>query len=179
MSNTARNLRRSVAILGFVALASGCATPSTYEGMVTDSADGISRHPYKVDVTVGGGQDTSAMGKSQISDDTFQKALVESITKTGVFSQVVQGKGGDYRLNVMIMNMEQPSFGLSFTVKMEAAWSLRRADGTTVWQESIRSEHTATTSDAFVGTTRLRLATEGAARNNIKLGLAKISSLKL
>ena len=178
MLNTTHNFLRSVAVLGFVALASGCATPSTYEGMVTDSADGMTKHPYKVDVTVGGGHETSSMGKSQISDDTFQKALVESITKTGVFSQVVQAKGGDYKLNVVIMNIEQPSFGLSFTVKMEAAWSLKRADSTTVWQESIRSEHTATTSDAFVGTTRLRMATEGAARNNIKLGLAKISSLK-
>lgn len=179
MSKMIRRSSLSIVALGFVALISGCATPSTYEGMVTDSTDGMTKHPYKVGVTVGGGQDTSAMGKSQISDETFQKALVESITKTGVFSAAIPGKGGDYSLNVMIMNMQQPSFGLSFTVKMEAAWSLKRADGTTVWQESIRSEHTATTSDAFVAVTRLRLATEGAARNNIKLGLAKISSLKL
>lgn len=178
MSKSFRNFACSVAVLGFVALASGCATPSTYEGMVTDSADGLTKHPYKVGVTVGGGQDTSAMGKSQIADETFQKALIDSITKTGVFSSAIPGKGGDYTLNVMIMNMQQPTFGLNFTVKMEAAWSLKRADGTVVWQESIHSEHTATTSDAFVGTTRLRLANEGAARNNIKLGLAKISSLK-
>jgi hypothetical protein len=55
------------------------------------------------------------------------------------------------------------------TVSMEAGWTLRRADaGTVVWQESIISEHT----DADI-----RLATEGAARNNIAQGLRKISKL--
>ena len=59
-------------------------------------------------------------------------------------------------------------FGLTYTVKMEAGWTLQRADNSTVvWQESIKSEHTATFSDAFAAVTRLRLATEGAARDNI------------
>jgi hypothetical protein len=70
-------------------------------------------------------------------------------------------------------------FGGSFTVKMEAGWTLKRASGATVWQESIKSEHTATMGDAMVGVTRLRLATEGAARNNIATGLAKIGQLNL
>ena len=76
--------------------------------------------------------------------------------------------------------MEQPSFGLSFTVKLEAGWTLKRASNAqSVWQESIKSEFTATTSDAFAAVTRLRLATEGAARNNISAGLARISELNL
>ena len=76
--------------------------------------------------------------------------------------------------------MDQPSFGLTFTVKMEAGWQLKRvSDGSMVWQESIKSENTATTGDAFAAVTRLRLATEGAARKNIEQGLSRISALKL
>jgi hypothetical protein len=90
---------------------------------------------------------------------------------------VKSANGGDYRLNVAVVNVDQPSFGLSFTVKMEAAWSLKKADGSVVMQETIKSEGTATATDAFVGTERLRLATEAAARNNIAAALAKIGKL--
>jgi len=66
---------------------------------------------------------------------------------------------------------------MDFTVKMEAAWSLKKADGTVVMQESIKSEGTATMGDAFVGAERLRLANEAAARANIAAALDKIGKL--
>lgn len=168
------------AVFGFVVLMSGCATPATYQGMIPVTFETAAKHPHSVGVNVSGGQETNPMWKSQVSDSTFKQALVEAITKSQVFSQVIEGKGGDYLLTVMLVSMQQPSFGASFTVKMEAGWSLTRAGtGAVVWQESVQSAHTATVGDAFVGTERLRLATEGAARNNIKQGLSKISGLKL
>lgn len=175
-----RNTLLSLSLVTVAAVMSGCATPATYEGMVPGDYDTARKHTKSVNVQVGGGQQTSSMGKSQISDEAFSKALVEAITKSQTFSQVVQGKGGDYQLLVSIISMEQPTFGMNFTVKMEAGWTLKNvATGQVVWQEAIKSQHTATTSDAFVGTTRLRLANEGAAKNNIKQGLAKISRLNL
>lgn len=166
--------------VGFFLLVSGCATPATSQGMVPEDFHIQAKYPYSVSVSVTGGQATSAVGKSQISSEMFTQALVDAINKSQVFSRVIQGKGGDYELSVVIVNVEQPTFGLSFTVKMEAGWMLRRADtGAVVWQESILSSHTATTSDAFAAVKRLRLATEGAAKENIRLGLDKISRLKL
>ena len=176
----ARNALVTLSMLTVVALASGCATPATHEGMIPADYDVATKHSKTVGVKVGGGQETSSVGKSQISDEAFSNALIESITKSQVFSRVIQGKGGDYELSVGIISMDQPSFGMDFTVKMEAGWTLKNAaNGVVVWQKAIKSQHTATTSDAFVGTTRLRLASEGAARNNIKQGLAEISRLKL
>lgn len=175
-----RNNLVMLSLLAAVAVLSGCATPATHEGMIPTDYDAPTRHSQTVSVKVGGGQETSAMGKSQISDEAFANALVESITRSQVFSKVIQGKGGDYELNVGIISMEQPTFGMSFTVRMEAGWTLKNAaTGAVVWQKAIKSEHTATTGDALVGATRLRLANEGAARNNIKQGLAEISRLKL
>ncbi len=176
---THKSLAACLVVLA-TALLGGCATPTTSQGMTATGIQTTTKHAKSVGVTTAGGQETEATGKAQISNAAFSQALINSINNSKTFSSAVQGKGGDYQLTVTIFNMEQPSFGLSFTVKLEAGWTLTRADtGAVVWQESIKSEHTATTSDAFAAVERLRLATEGAARNNIAQGLTKISSLKL
>lgn len=165
-----------VAVTG---LLGGCAAPATSAGMIPVSFETGTQHAKSASVKVGGGQETSSLGKSQIADQDFETALIESINKAKTFSKVIQGNGADYKLSVTIVNMDQPNFGLDFTVKMEAVWALTRMDGTAVWKESIKSQHTATVGDAFAGVTRLKLANEGAARNNISQGLAKVSKLSL
>lgn len=168
-------------LCAFAAFLAGCVSaPAKHEGMIPTTFETAGKHSKTVSVSVQGGRETKLLTSTQISDEAFMQALVDSITKSQTFSHVVQGKEADYLLTVSIFGMEQPLFGLSFTVKMEAGWTLQRADNSTVvWQESIKSEHTATFSDAFAAVTRLRLATEGAARDNIAKGLSKISQLKL
>lgn len=161
-------------------LLTGCASPTTREGMTPGDLVAAKKHPHTVSVAVTGGQETNPLWKTQVSDTEFAEALSAAITRSKVFSAVVQGKGGKYQLDVVLVSMTQPSFGTSFTVSMEAGWSLRRSDsGAAVWQASVKSKHTATVGDAFVGVERLRLATEGAAKNNIKQGLEQISALNL
>jgi hypothetical protein len=156
-------------------LLTGCAT-LTHEGMVPTTFQAAKKHSQSVSVSVTGGKE----GGLQISDTMFMKALVDSIAKSQTFSRVVEGKGGDYLLTVSVFHIEQPAFGFTFTVNLEAGWTLQRTNnGTVVWQESIKSTHSATVDDAFVGAKRMQLATEGAARNNIEQGLAKISQLNL
>ncbi len=50
---------------------------------------------------------------------------------------------------------------------------------TVTMRESIKSSYAATTGDAFAAVTRIRLAVEGAAKNNIRDGLQKIAELPL
>lgn len=169
-----------ISILGALAILGGCASGATKEGMTTVNFEAPTKHAKTVSVKVSGGQETSPTGRAQISDEAFTAALVDSINKSKTFSQVVQGKGGDYELGVNIISLDRPTFGASFTVKMEAGWSLKKAStGEVVLQKVIKSEHTATMSDAMVGATRMLLAIEGAARNNITQGLTEISQLKL
>ena len=170
---------RSLILCASVGILAGCATATKPESMVATTAETLTRHAQTVAVSTVGGRDTSAAGKSQIADAAFAQGLIASIEKTKVFSAVVQGAVANYTLSVAIVSMDQPSFGLSFTVKMETAWTLKKADGSIAWQDVIKAENTATTSDAFVGTERLRIATEGAARKGIEAGLAKISKLTL
>jgi len=169
-----------LALYAIVVLLGGCATPATYDAMVPVTFETAKQHQKTVNVGVTGGQETETTGKPQISNAALTQALVESITKSKVFSRVIQDKGVDYQLMVTLFSMEQPSFGFSFTVKMEAGWTLKRVDtGATVWQKSIQSEHTVGAGEAFAGVVRLRMATEGAARQNIALGLSEISKLNL
>jgi hypothetical protein len=175
-----QSLTRSLSIIALCASAAviaGCATAAKPEEMVPTAAIAGTQHKASTSVVVAGGSETSALGKSQISNEAFQQAIVQSIEKNKTFSTVVKGAGGDYQLTVTVISMDQPSFGLSFTVKMEAAWSLKKADGTVVMQETIKSEGTAGAMEAFAGTERLRLANEYAARANIAAALEKVGKL--
>jgi len=165
----------------FAVLMAGCvSSPAKYDSMIPTAFETTGKHSKTVSVSVQGGRETTLTTASQISDEAFMQALVDSIIKFQIFSNVVKGKGADYMLTVSLFDLKQPLFGLTYTVKMEAGWTLQRADnGTIVLQESIKSEHTATLSDAFAAVTRLRLATEGAAKDNIAKGLVKMSQLKL
>lgn len=161
-------------------LLGGCASQATVKGMTPDAIQTTNKHAKSVTVAVEGGKQTDSTGKPQISNAALEQAINDAINNSQTFSKVISGKGADYILTVTVFNLDQPSFGFSFTVLFEAGWTLRRADtGTIVWQESIKSEYTATTTDAFAGVTRLRLATEGAARNNVAKGLSKLSALSL
>ena len=153
-------------LLASWAVLSGCSTPATSKSMVVSTFSLQKVFPYSVSVNVLGGKETGA--------------IADSLYKSGLFSEIIHGKNADYLLNVMIFNLAQPSFGFSFTVKMEAVWSLAHADSQKVlMRESIRSSFTATAEEAFAGVTRLRIATEGAAQENIRLGIKKLSQLNL
>ena len=159
---------------------SGCATPAATKAMVTDSISVLQKHPYTVSVRTQGGAETGVMDYSNISNDNFAKAIEESIIKSGIFTKVIQTQDSNYSLNVTIINFSKPLFGASFTVEMETAWSLvNTVSKDIVMRESIKSSYTATMGDALIGATRIRLALEGSARENIRLGLLAISKLQL
>lgn len=156
----------------FVALLWSCSTAATFEGMVPASFETAKNHPRAVRVTVNGGQETEAVGRPQITDSAFTQALVTSITKSQTFSKVIEGQAQqkeDYLLTVTLFSLDKLVFGRN--VKLEAGWTLRRGDtGAIVWRESIVSES---------AEGNVQHAAEGAARNNIAQGLAKLSNLDL
>jgi len=65
------------------------------------------------------------------------------------------------------------------TVTIGTAWKLKKVqDGSTVMSEDLTNSYTATVGDAFAGVKRVRVASEGAARENIRDALKKISEKK-
>lgn len=169
----------AVALLAVASFLTGCATASKSDAMVAPAVAVTHTSSSDVSVAVSGGKETSKMGASQISDDAFAQALRDSITKAGLFKAVAD-TGGRYKLSAFIGKVDQPMMGFSMTVKMEVSYSLiDTASGKTVWTKNIASEHTAKPSEAFAGVTRLRLANEGAAKDNIQQALTELSTMQL
>lgn len=160
-------------------LAGGCATPANSVAMVATPATPVHQIGADVSVAVSGGSTTSSMGASQISDDAFAQALRDSIEKSTLFTKV-SPSGARYKLTAFIGKVDQPLMGFSLTVKMEVSYSLADTQSNkTVWNQDIKSEYTAKTSEAFAAVKRLRLANEGAARENIQQAIAAMAALTL
>jgi hypothetical protein len=176
---------RSAAWLGaallFAALLGGCATPAGKQAMSPpDVNTGGKQHPRSVQVSASGGAETGALDSSNIGNADLRAAIETAITRSKLFKEVVQVGNGDYELAVTVIQLSKPLFGGTFTVDLEAGWSLvRTSDKTAVWRQVIKTSGTATMSDAFVGVERLRLAVEAAARNNIQQGLGAIAGLQI
>jgi len=158
----------------------GCASSAKPEAMISVPAAPVHRSASDVVVTAIGGKETSAMGPSQISNEDFALALRDSFDKAGLFKKALVSGPARYALDVFILQLNQPMFGFSMTVSMEVSYTLSRTETKEViLKKGISSTYTAALGEAFVGTTRLRMASEGAARKNIEQVIQEISGLKL
>lgn len=161
-----------------VVFLTGCASPAQPAAMIAHNVPHVTTSHDAVSVVVTGGHKTDPMWTSQVSSEDFQIALIESLHKSNLFRSV-GASGCPYVLKVRLEVLDQPMFGFDCTVNMRSDWTLARSsDDSIIWEDKILSTYTATVHDAFVGITRLRLANEGAARQNIEQGLAKLAELK-
>jgi len=160
-------IRRASALAGgalILLVLPGCGPdPAAIGSMVPSGIPATHRTAQPVRVSVSGGSVTSALTGPGIKNEDFQKAVETSLTQSGMFSAVADG---GYHLTAFIASLEQPVIGFSMTVNLEVSYDLTRG-GKSVWRKSIRSAYEASTGEAFAGSTRLRKATEGAARANI------------
>jgi hypothetical protein len=116
-----------------------------------------------------------------IQADYFEQSIVDAIVSSDVFSGLDDSAGKPYSLNIRIINVDAPSFSYKMTVDMNVVWELiHSADGVQVLHEKIQSSYTGGAFEGgLIGANRVRVAAEGAARENIRIGLEKIASLNL
>jgi hypothetical protein len=170
----------SVFVLIMAVFACGCASPAKVSRMRAQAVLVPREQPFSVGVEAQGGKETNPALNSEISNDSFAEAIRNSIIKFGVFRSVVTTDNGDYLLKAQIFDDEKPMFGLDMTMKMSVDWTIiHTSTQKIVFETTTYKSFTATMGDALVGITRLRLAEEGAARENIEDGLNQISQLKL
>ena len=169
---------RSLMLLGALVAAgsSGCATMEPMAKAMTPSSTPVATtRPATVFLAVRGGGE-----QWRISDKEFQKAVASALTSSRLFQSLTPQTSADYRLDVVLGSVRQPLAGGDFTAEVETIWNLYSLSARkTVWQEVVTTSFTATTSDAFNATNRLRIATEGAARENIQQGVAKLAEAPL
>lgn len=158
----------------------GCASGAKPEAMLAQMNGPVHQSQSDVSISVIGGKETSKMWVSQISDQDFTQALQDSIVQAGLFRKVTMSSPAAYRLDTFLVQMNQPIFGASMTVSLEVNYSLTRTNPKDiVWQKAITSTYTAPFSEALIAATRLRKATEGAARKNIEQAINEMSQLRL
>lgn len=177
-----RPLGKIVLLLGILLSTglSGCSSPANREAMTPQNLVVSKQYPYSVRVKTSGGMETGAMDSSNISDADLKLAIEDAISQSKLFKSIVQGSDGNYELSVRVVSLSKPVFGTTFTVDMEGAWSMIKvSDKSVVLRKSIKSSGTATMGDAFAAVTRLRLAVESAAKDNIAQGLKAIGELNL
>lgn len=175
LSTTEQNAqRRSLKIFSLLAAAilSGCAALAGIEQMsVSAPIFQSANSPLKKSVAVSsvtGGRETNPMWSSQVSSESFQRALELSLRNVGLSDPLVAAN--KYHLTADILQISQPMLGLDMTVSANVKYSL--VDTSTrkeIFSKIIFGTFTAKFSDAFSGAERLKLANEGAAKTNIQL----------
>lgn len=165
-------LTLAVTVTAAIVLA-GCSTPCQPQAMVGQSLPRASTTHDSVIVTV----DSTVPARNLLVGKNFSEALVESLHKTDLFKSVENSGNAVFRLETTIEDLAQPAQGFNMTVQLEVDWKLIRiSDSHVLWHEKIHSTYTARLGAAFAGWTRMRIATEGAARKNIEEGLEKLAA---
>ncbi|RON01596.1 hypothetical protein BK659_24080 [Pseudomonas brassicacearum] len=172
---------RLLSVSLFALFLTGCASSAKIENMQVNPAqaqtyDVALRDNMKVD-SVGGGSTTNPLWTSQIESADFRSALEQSLSNAGLLGQ---NSKANYTLRANLVSLDQPLFGLNFTVTSMVEYSLvENATGRVIWTDKVKAPFTAGVGDSFFGVKRLRLANEGSARENINELLKRLAGLKL
>jgi len=156
----------------------GCASGAKMENMVFQGE----QKQYSVELQnnlavgeVSGGKKTNPAWTSEIDNESFSDAVISSLQSQGLYSD-----DGKYRLQVKMLQVEQPLFGLNLEVTTHVRYILiNKTNEKIVFDDTVVSPHTAGFDDAFAAIKRLRLANEGSAMKNIEGLLEKLSQLNI
>jgi len=157
----------------------GCASGAKKENMVYEPSVPMSydtKLKNSVDVEeTSGGKNTNPAWTSEISNEAFSGAVKESLDRQGLLSD-----SGIYKLQITLIKVDQPLFGLNLEVTTHVKYTLTdSSNNSVVFSETIIKPYTATVGDAFAAVKRLRLANEGSGKENIKGLLEKLAELKI
>jgi hypothetical protein len=155
----------------------GCASPAMQQQMVASPVDsGVSANRALMGSfavrSVSGGSDTNPLWISQVGPSEFRGALTESLRGYGYLAAPnVQPR---FFIEANLDSLIQPFMGFTFNVTSVVTYRIEQ-DGV---KRSIPVTATgsATTSDAFIGAERMRLANERSIKENIRVFITRIST---
>ena len=175
-------MKKVLSLIGIALIASylqGCASGATVAGMTSVKTFGAAKNhmPAKIMVAPAeGGKSTNPLWTSQVGSKSFEEALTASLQSNGLLAS----GSGAYILKPTLQKLDQQLFGLDLTVKADVLYVLTdSASEKELFHEKINSSYTATFNDAFVAIKRLRLANEGAIRENIEALIERLATVPL
>jgi hypothetical protein len=154
-------------VLGVLSACSQGANPS---GMIAMSAieplqsDSNLRERVSIG-SVSGGQGTNPLWISEVSNDDFASALRQSLAANALLAI----RNEAFRVDASLIGFDRPLAGLDLTVTARIRYKLTRvADSEVLYDREIRAPFTANFGSAFLANERLKLANEGAVKENIR-----------
>lgn len=129
-------------------------------------------YPIPFELTVRG-------ASAGIQTEYFEQTIVDAIVANQLSAGLENGDSKGYSLNIRIIKVNAPLFSHKMTVHMNVIWDLSRtSDGLQILHEKVSTSYTGGVFEGgLIGANRVRVATEGAARENIRVGLEMIASL--
>jgi hypothetical protein len=168
-----------IALLITVGSLFGCATPATQQAMIINKSDVNITENQKTKlkgsievVSVTGGKETNPLWTSQVDSKTFKGALEDSLTIVGYRSQ---DKNPKFKIDANLLELDQPLFGLTFSVKSNVNYTISYENKSQIIPISATGQ--ATPSDAFIAIERLKIANERAISENIKAFILKFTEI--
>jgi hypothetical protein len=118
---------------------------------------------------------------SGIDNSMTAEVIMPMIRAKGVFPSIENSSNTPYFLTIRVIKVDTPSFSARMTVSMDAVWTLYRTAGKTeLLYEKIHSTYTGGVFEGGIhGANRVRVAMEGATRENIRIGMGLLESLDL
>lgn len=176
-----KNLLLIALLISFSLSLAGCvAQKASYINMTpsTTSDDNVSTDKVLIVANVKGGKETNPLMLSQIGDEDYHKAIVETLRKSKIFKEIKQEGNGDYKLITQIISHEikRGEEVMETLSVLFVNYKLVDLDSNKeIWKESVFSQYGAKISEEFVGYKRVKLAHEGSARENLKQLSYKLS----
>ncbi len=153
----------------------GCATPASHQAMSVSGADSTLQISEKLKGqvivrNVIGGKDTNPLWTSQVDSQSFKTALEASLSSVGYKAN---GSDAKFKIDAELQDLNQPGFGLTFNVQSTVGYTVASDSGSV--SVPITAVGTATTSDAFIGVERLKIANERSIKENIKAFINRLT----
>ena len=112
-----------------------------------------------------GSAKTNKLWKAQISKEIFEDALRQTLGLHAILSE----GSGKYKVSAKLKELRQPFLGLELAVTARVGYKVTRtSDSFIVFNRVITETYTSTLKDSLVFSDRLKLANEGAIKDNIK-----------
>lgn len=140
-----------------------CSTPARQEEMAAADFVGDKTYDASLAIVVYGEVGGFASHYYQLPRENVERALFQTLERSGVFRSVAMGGDADYKLSVGLIQLVQPQW--SGMVTLETTWALTSTiSGTELARQSIRTTSPSSFADK-------REATEDATRKNIVEGI--------
>lgn len=126
-------------------------------------------HAYHQSMTVDqvqGGSETNPLWMSNISNEEFRAGLEQSLRNAGLLA--ANSASAQYRVISNVQSLDRPLAGFDMNVTLSVRYSVTPVGGgAPIFDDVVTSTGVGRMSEQFVGSERLRIAIEAAARENI------------